>query len=166
MWCPRDKKYFESPKIFLRQTSDKIIATLINEPFYAIDSIHSLIEKDKNFNLKYILAVLNSKFGNYLYRLLITETGKVFAQVKLTFLRRIPIKICNNQNAFSIIVDKILELKSSDSSVDTTKLERKLDLMVYKLYNLTWEEACRIENTDNWMSLDEYDKNNLSDILK
>ena len=147
LWCPRDKKYFESPKIFLRQTSADIIATYIEEPFYCIDSVHSLIKKSGGADLKYVIAILNSKLGNYLYNLLITEGGKVFAQVKLTFLRKIPIKYASDkdQKPFIAIVDKILSAKEKNKESDTSKLEKQLDEMIYKLYELTDEEIKVVE---------------------
>ncbi|TLD88409.1 type II restriction endonuclease [Helicobacter sp. MIT 03-1616] len=37
-------------------------------------------------------------------------------------------------------VDKILEIKAKDSTLDTSKLESKLDSLVYTLYNLTNDE--------------------------
>ena len=37
-------------------------------------------------------------------------------------------------------VDKILESKAKDSALDTSKLESKIDSLVYKLYNLTKDE--------------------------
>lgn len=147
LWCPRDSKYFESPKIFLRQTAADIIATYIEEPFYAIDSVHSLIKKPTGPELKYVLGVINSTLGNYLYHLLIAEEGKVFAQVKLTFLRKIPIKKATLSEQKSIIklVDKILTLKENDSESDTSYLEKQIDELVYKLYDLTEEEIKIIE---------------------
>jgi adenine-specific DNA-methyltransferase len=145
LWCKRDDKYFESPKIFLRQTSDKLIATYIEQPFYAIDSVHSFIEKDKNFSLKYILAILNSKFGDYLYQLLINEDGKVFAQVKLTFVRQLPIKIIsiNKQAPFNTLVDYLLYLNDKETRQIFTHsandriashIEDVLNMMVFELY--------------------------------
>lgn len=134
LWCPRDSKYFENPKIFLRQTASDIIATYVEEPFYCIDSVHSLIKKPNGLELKYILAILNSSFGNYLYHLLIAEEGKVFAQVKLTFLRKILIKRATQkqQKPFVQIVDYILLLKGVDN--DAAFFERLIDAMVYELY--------------------------------
>jgi len=148
LWCPRDKKYFENPKIFLRQTSADIIATYVEAPFYCIDSVHSLIKKVDGPDLKYVLAILNSKLGNYLYNLLITEVGKVFAQVKLTFLRKIPIKNANekDQKLFIALVDQILSAKAANPQADTSDLEKQIDEMVYKLYELTEEEIAIIEN--------------------
>ena len=37
-------------------------------------------------------------------------------------------------------VDKILESKAKDSTLDTKKLESKIDSLVYTLYNLTNDE--------------------------
>ncbi len=154
LWCPRDKKYFESPKILLRQTSADIIATYVESPFYCIDSIHSLIKKDNEVDLKYILAILNSKLGNYIYHLLITEEGKVFAQVKLTFLRKIPIKYANekDQKPFIDLVDKILAITKDDDYLQNEnkkakvkEYEKQVDQLVYKLYSLTEEEIKIIE---------------------
>ncbi|MDR2171984.1 MAG: Eco57I restriction-modification methylase domain-containing protein, partial [Planctomycetaceae bacterium] len=147
LWCPRNTKFFESPKIFLRQTSDNIIATYIEEPFYCIDSVHSLIQKDKNISLQYILGILNSKLGNYLYHLLISEIGKVFAQVKLNFLRQIPIKYAQPKIQQPIIdlVNQILLSKTKNPNADTTKLESEIDRLVYELYDLTEDEIKIIE---------------------
>jgi hypothetical protein len=147
LWCPRDSKYFESPKIFLRQTAADIIATYIEEPFYAIDSVHSLIKKSTGPELKFLLGILNSTLGNYLYHLLIAEEGKVFAQVKLTFLRKIPIKkaTLGEQKSIIKLVDKILTLKENDSESDTSNLEKQIDELVYKLYDLTEEEIRIVE---------------------
>ncbi|MEY2829260.1 MAG: hypothetical protein RIQ33_1118, partial [Bacteroidota bacterium] len=156
LWCRRDSKYFEKPKIFVRQTSDCIIATYIEEPFYAIDSVHSLIVKNEFFDLKYILSILNSRLGDYLFHLLINEDGKVFAQVKLTFLRRIPIKQANNKTQLIFIkrVDTILNKKSGGK--DTTSLEQEIDNLVYKLYELTYDEV-KVIDTEFSLSKKEYE---------
>ncbi len=155
LWCPRDKKYFENEKIFLRQTSDALIGTYVMEPMYCIDSVHSIIKKDgSDYDLKYILAILNSSLGTYLYRLLIFEEAKVFAQVKLTFLRQTPIKKLSlqGQARFSPIVDKILAITKSDDYQDNKskqaevkELEKQIDQMVYNLYGLTDEEIAIVE---------------------
>jgi hypothetical protein len=38
-------------------------------------------------------------------------------------------------------VDKILEKKTKNPEADTKHLEAKIDIMVYKLYSLTYEEV-------------------------
>ncbi|MCG2689351.1 Eco57I restriction-modification methylase domain-containing protein [Candidatus Parcubacteria bacterium] len=150
LWCPRHPKFFESPKVLLRQTSDTLIGVYVEEPFYCIDSVHSLINKPDrtDVNLKYVLSILNSKLGAYFYTLLIQETHKVFAQVKLTFLRQFPVKIVSTekQQSFIKLVDRILVAKRGNPRVDISKWECEIDQMVYKLYGLTPEEIEIVEN--------------------
>ena len=150
LWCPRDPMFFENEKIFLRQTADSLIATYVKEPMCATDSLHSFISKDPDYNLKYILAILNSKVGNYMYKLMSCESGKVFAQVKLTVVRALPIKIANKeqQRPIILLVDKVLSMKKNNSLNDTSVLESEIDRLVYQLYGLTEEEIKIVEGTN------------------
>jgi adenine-specific DNA-methyltransferase len=47
------------------------------------------------------------------------------------------------QQPFISVVNQILENKKDN--IDTTALEAKIDIMVYKLYELTYEEVLVIE---------------------
>jgi len=157
LWCPRNPKFFENEKLFFRQTADTLIGTYIREPVYCIDSVHSIISLPnvKNYSLKYILAILNSRMGNFLYKLLIPETGKVFAQVKLIFLRQIPIKKISilEQKPFIDLADKILTIAQSgdylenlEKQTQVKKYKNQIDQIVYKLYDLTDDEIEIVEN--------------------
>ncbi|MFH0960226.1 MAG: TaqI-like C-terminal specificity domain-containing protein, partial [Pseudomonadota bacterium] len=145
----REPRFFESPKVFLRQTADTLIGTYVEQPMYCIDSVHSLISKPAkdDYDLKFILGILNSRLGAYIYELLICETGKVFAQVKLNFLRRFPIKITESSSQHKIkrLVDQILASKQYNPATDTVVLEREIDRLVYKLYDLTDDEIAIVE---------------------
>ena len=52
---------------------------------------------------------------------------------------RLRIKKCRNKKPFEKLVDNINKLKSEGK--DTTALEQQIDNMVYKLYELTYEEV-------------------------
>ena len=57
--------------------------------------------------------------------------------------------ILSNQHIVSQIeslVDKILAAKKTNHAADTTALEKEIDQLVYKLYELTDEEIAIIEN--------------------
>ena len=133
LWCPREPIYFENEKIFIRQTSDSLIGTYVKEPMCATDSIHSIISKDMRYSLKYILGILNSSLGNYMYKLMSCETGKVFAQVKLAVLREFSIKIVSESQQIPIIklVDKILEIKKESPDKDTSIEETMINNLIY-----------------------------------
>jgi type II restriction/modification system DNA methylase subunit YeeA len=128
----------------MRQTSDSLILTLDTLQYYVIDSLF-IIYSD-NIDLKYLLALLNSKLLNKQYQQLNPEKGRTFAQVKIDYVNELPI-IVNSANEKTIIqiVDKILTAKKSDPNADTTALETEIDQLVYQLYELTAEEIKIIE---------------------
>jgi hypothetical protein len=137
LWCSRDTVFFESPKIVLRQTASEIIATYLEPPFYFIDSVHSIIQENTDFDLKYILGIINSKLCNYMYKLIINESGRVFPQVRLSNLRKIPIKVASKEKQSEVIslVDKALV------SDDPDKILNEIDSIVFNLYGIENEKS-------------------------
>ncbi|OFX77888.1 MAG: hypothetical protein A2X12_03715 [Bacteroidetes bacterium GWE2_29_8] len=94
----RDEDIFlKREKLLMRQTSDNLILAYDNDQYYTIDSLFILYAKDERINIKYLLAILNSKLINRHYQKLNPETGRVFAQVKIDFVNEIPIILANNE---------------------------------------------------------------------
>ncbi len=98
----------------------------------------------KEFNLKFILSIVNSKLLDFYFK----------SYAKLMDYRfeyypgpvgRLRIKKASNQNDFIKIVDKILEAKKADPAADTSALEEEIDRLVYELYGLTEEEIKIVE---------------------
>jgi hypothetical protein len=77
--------------------------------------------------------------------------------VKPTYLSQLPIPniSLNQQLPFIDRVEKIISLKKKNH--DTTSLEKEIDVLVYKLYELTYEEV-KIIDRDFWLSETEYKK--------
>jgi len=153
------QNFFEfTPKIIYRQTSSNIIATIDYDSLFLDKTVHLIIPKNNNIevDLLFLLALLNSKFINYIYFYISQETkGRVFSQVKTTYIKQIPIRICHkdNQKIFIEIVNKILKIKKDEdylmslSKQKTVKqYENQIDLMVYKLYDLSVDEIEIVEN--------------------
>ena len=89
---------------------------------------------------KYILAILNSKVGDwYIRQLGVTRNGGYF-EYKPMFVEKLPIPLIPNekQAPFIALVDQILSCKAE--ARDTHDLEQKLDELAFDLYNLTKEE--------------------------
>ena len=59
------------------------------------------------------------------------------------------------QTQIEKLVDEILIKKQQNQ--DTTELEKEIDVMVYKLYELTYAEV-KVIDKDFWMSDEEYGK--------
>ena len=94
---------------------------------------------------KYLLAVLNSKLGDwYIRQLGVTRNGGYF-EYKPMFVEKLPVPIIDatEQQRFVEMVDKLLELKTEN--VSTAEIELQIDTCVYDLYGLTPEEIAFIE---------------------
>lgn len=79
-------------RILSRQTGDSVIAAVDNKQFLTGRSVHTTILKDIAYSPYYILALMNSSMMTRIYRELTREKGRPQAQVKLSFLRKLPIR--------------------------------------------------------------------------
>ena len=87
---------------------------------------------------KAFLAVLNSKFMDWFFR--ITSTNNHVQGYELEQLP-IPAMKARDRERLSKLVDRILAAKGSNPAADTSGEEAELDRLVYALYGLTAEEA-------------------------
>jgi len=145
------EKAMLNPKIVLRQTSDIIRASYDEDGFYCQNSLF-IIYSDV-INLKFLLGLLNSKLVNFIYRLKNPQTNKIFAEIKPSVIKEIPIAKNALSNEYpkhqtiNNLVDLILSLKDQDTSCDTSSLEAEIDQLIYQLYDLTEEEISIVENS-------------------
>jgi len=100
--------------------------------------------------LKYILGILNSKFGRYLVKQHVTQLQKRQFRMLAQYVNNFEIPPINFANELIVkqiekLVDKILAAKKQNPQADTRELEKEIDLLVYKLYDLTEEEIKIIE---------------------
>jgi type II restriction/modification system DNA methylase subunit YeeA len=144
------KDFFEiNPKIIYRQTSKDIIATIDTNCNYNDKTVHIVVNNEKsNFDLYFVLGLLNSSLLNFYLHFYKQESGKAFAQIKTVDIKAMPF-IYEESISVSIKqkVTQILLLKKDNPEVDTTALEAEIDTLVYKLYNLTDEEISIVENS-------------------
>lgn len=84
-----------------------------------------------------------------------SERDNVFPKAKIGQCRLLPIKIAamSEQEPIVNIVDKVIRAKLH--GMDTTQLEMKIDLLTYRLYDLTYDEV-KVIDPDFGMSEGEY----------
>lgn len=131
---PRKREIFESKeKILLRQTGAFPICMLDTNQYFTLDTVHNGILKQENFNIKYILSLLNSKFIKFIYENLINESGKIFAQVKIIYIDELPIKNIplEKQQPFIEKADKMLSLNR-----ELQDLSQKFQRMLLRKFDL------------------------------
>ena len=105
--------------------------------------------------MKYLTALLNSKLIEYWLR----KKGKMQGnnyQIDKEPLLEIPIYKPSDkiQESVGIIVAKIIALKSDEK--DSVKLEKQIDKIVYKLYDMSYDDV-KIIDPEFELSKKEYD---------
>lgn len=114
--------------------------------WYASADVYYITNPNKDFEIKYILGLLNSK----LYYVWLYNKGKRKGESLELYqkpLSEIPIKLVSKQVQKNVIdlVDSIIKLKNSNPNNDTTMLENQIDQIVYSIYELTDEEINIVE---------------------
>jgi adenine-specific DNA-methyltransferase len=109
---------------------------------YSSHSREELENNSSQIELKFIIAILNSRLGSYLID---TIRGKGNIDINPDYLKNLPIPKIEekDQQPFVALVDQILELKKAGE--DTLSLENEIDRLVYRLYDLTDEEIAIVE---------------------
>ncbi|MCX5726968.1 MAG: N-6 DNA methylase [Candidatus Saganbacteria bacterium] len=165
--CKREDIFLSKNKLFFRRVGDRLIATYDDGQFYALNTLVVMNLKGKqSYNLKYYLALFNSRLINYYYESFLKSTKKVFSEIQARQVAQLPIKTISfdNSNEKNVhnnivkLVDKMLDLNKQYAKVkdkqtsETERLKRRIeetdreiDQMVYKLYGLTKEEIKIIE---------------------
>ena len=113
-----DPEIILKDKILLRQTGDSLHTTLDREKYYHLNNVHSIALKDKRYDLRYILAIINSKMMNHYYHLISLELGRVMAQTDIETIEELPIrridffdsKEIELQSELVKLVEKVLDL--------------------------------------------------------
>jgi SAM-dependent methyltransferase len=142
-----DKDAYLSPKVFIRQSANKIISTYTEDPYAANNSIYILTSKsnkkaDKDL-LKYTCGILNSKLITFfckIHKIIRFEKGKT-PQIKISDLKTVRLNV-NEDNYYNIIdiVDKLLKNPLDKELKDT------LNNIVYNIYNISKDEQAYIES--------------------
>lgn len=153
MALPKVTLKFNAPKIVAPQRN-KINTFGYNEcEWYASADVYFITEPKPEYQLKYILSLLNSN----LYYIWLYNKGKRKGESLELYqkpLSEIPIKKADEQtqNKFVSIVDKILAitqtedyLQNQEKQEAVKEYEKQIDVMVYKLYELTYEEILTID---------------------
>ena len=141
----RKKENFDrDEKILSRQTANTLIATLDNVGYFPLNSVHVHFPKNENgpYTCRFLVGVLNSRLLRYYYRSKSEETGSVFPQVHISALRSLPLPndITVEQSCkISETVDAILAEGGDADLLDT------LNILVYRLYNLSNEDQALVE---------------------
>ena len=155
---PNEQVYFtkeyqgKKNKIVWRQTSENIKAAIDKKGIWFGNTIQCCeIKKEySNYKLEYLLAILNSKYLNYIYNNTIKESNRVFPQIKISNLEKLPIRIIDFNNKLDVdIYNKIISTVEELSKFELNSVAYKsyisiLDDLIFDLYSVNKTEREKI----------------------
>ena len=173
LYNPMFPELFESEKIVIQEVTGQqgLICAYDNKGYYTTHAFsicvlkhkltdikgrnlkisHAETKISKQYDLKYLLSLMNSQLLNIYFKLMISGELNVYPDN----VKALPIKSAGPriQKRFVDIVDHILSIYeqygyplSNGARLKVQELEHQVDQMVYKLYGLTDEEIKIIEN--------------------
>lgn len=139
-------RHHERPRIVTQRITgvnekNRLKAAILVEGNFCADSCNYLFSIKEDLPNNLILAFLNSTLFNWIFKKTSTNSNVNGYEVDaLSFPKSIS-KIISDK--IQLIVSQILILKSENKV--TTNLESQIDLIVYKLYELTYDEVLVVD---------------------
>ncbi|MCL2306171.1 MAG: Eco57I restriction-modification methylase domain-containing protein [Planctomycetaceae bacterium] len=165
--CWDENIHFANPKIIIRQIGQTPICALDTKGYCCLNTVFMVVPKsreDSTEELKYILALLNSRFIGYYWRNHFSDLRQTFPKIKGSYLKQLPIPVIDLSDKkqrqihdrLVDLVDQMLTTQArrhqaiSDSDRQLAEqhiaiLDRQIDSLVYELYDLTGEEIGIVE---------------------
>lgn len=140
-----DLKYFNNERLLVREiTNPNIVATYITRLYINDPQLISIIKKEgKNMPLLFLWAVLNSKLATfYHFNHSPKATKGLFPKILVTDIKEFPIPEVEDETALQLetLVKEILNVKKENAQADISLQENEIDRIIYKLYDLTYDE--------------------------
>lgn len=181
-----DSSVVERPKLLVRQTADRIIASCDYQGLYHLNNVHSLRPLGSAVPAKADLdfwdGLLNSSLWLYLYQSRSREAGRVLAQIDIDMLESMPVPPCLDDK-WPLVARLVRLARRLLAALDEkgktppvinclTTVERSIDSLAYDLYNLEQPQIDHIESftmsklTPNSALPDETPTGELLDMLE
>ncbi|MBN2572855.1 MAG: N-6 DNA methylase, partial [Ignavibacteriales bacterium] len=156
----KNVEIFKNEKIVIRETGTKLFVIYDNDGYITNRSLYCI--RSKKINLKFLIGVLNSKLIQYYYENEFKSETEIFPKIRIGQVKKIPIpKIITQHQPTTdniiTLVDQMLTAQKEYHAPSTDDLSRRLikqkidaidrqiDNLVYKLYDLTDEEIRIVE---------------------
>lgn len=151
---------FEKEKVVLKNIGKNLAFCITPKGMFNEASCFMLVYP----RIRYLLGFLNSSFMKYYIYKYSDRTGAGDIALKGIFIETFPLPPITPSNEHIVkqiesLVDKILAEKKQNPAADTKALEDQIDIMVYKLYELTYEEVKIIDpEIEKIISREEYER--------
>lgn len=134
---------FEKEKIVYNDICQNLTFSKLDKDIFFNNTAYFISINSKIIN--FLISVLNSKVIDWCYRNISVQLGEKAIRMFSIYVEQLPVPEIPKtaQQPFISLVDKIILGKKAGE--DTSALEHQIDVMVYHLYELNYEEACVID---------------------
>ncbi|MBC6994356.1 TaqI-like C-terminal specificity domain-containing protein [Neolewinella lacunae] len=134
---------FLQPKLIWGEISDKPKFAYTEKNVFAEATTFFMVGEQ----LKLKMAILNSRLSEFYFSLISTTTGMGTNRWKKYKIESFPMPISLNgyEESITNLVTQILTQKQLDPQADTSLLEAEIDVLVYRLYGLTYAEVLVVD---------------------
>lgn len=162
---PRDSMFFEGDRIYSRKIlGQKLLLTIEKGNSIADQQVYITKPLTSEIKVEYIAGILGSNLMAFFIRKYYNETNDAFPQIKVGQLKSLPIKQIDSKNNADLersnaLIQLVQLLFNTNKELQNTKLsdkieqlkakvehtEKRINQLVYELYNLTKDEVEIIE---------------------
>lgn len=154
----KDRSLYEcEEKILVRRVTNALIATLDDKSYWNLNTVYNL--HTTQIDKKYLIGLLNSKLLNFWFKHKFVFEDKLFPYVRVSQLKTIPIKITVLKDLQEKVIELVALRLSLQSQIKNCQIpselsalearaahtEKRIDALVYALYDLTEDEIKVIE---------------------
>lgn len=149
----RLNSFFNPDLILLRRVDSCLEATISMDGSYAFNkNVYGInINISCGYSSKFILGWMNSKAVDFYYKKKFsTKKDGAFPEIQTYLYEQLPIPSATNiqKQRLEDLVSNALNIKANDSEATIADIEKEIDLLIYHLYKLTYEEVVSIEDIE------------------
>lgn len=148
---PRQPKFFKGKRLLVREiTNPSIFAAITSEELYNDPAVLIVLDNNGYYPLEVVLAIFNSKLATfYHFNHSPKATKGAFPKILVLDIKQFPLPSLSD-----IIRDQIVSIVRKRASICDDIM---LDFLVYRLYNLTYDEVLTVD-PDTPITREEYEQ--------
>lgn len=151
----KELSLYLNPKILLRRVGNTIQCVYDDDSFIVLNTIYCITFKRSGLgSLEAFSAIFNSKLVAFWFFKTFCNTDKLFPYIRISQLEKIPIPRLNAE-----INKELKNLASDIKNKSNPLIISKIDLLVYHLYGLTYDDVLIID-PETPITREEYEKKN------
>jgi hypothetical protein len=126
----KDNKFFESKRIVIRETGNRITSLIVDEDVQQNRSLYSILIDKNKFDYEYFLGIINSKLIQFFYKSKFAANTDVFPKIRIAQVKKLPIKTANKDIQI-LLVEKVKKMINSLNNFNILT-KNFIDLIEYK----------------------------------